>query len=675
MPERRRSSASTASSALWASRRRARSRSSSASAPSRMTPPADTSDRRFRRRASTRRGPRSPRYPGSTRRATGTDPPRALRRQRPPRERPSRPAARAATSRGPAVPTATRAKRRSRSPTSSSAACSASAISGRSTSSSTASQRDSSSTGSSDGWASASRRARAPSGVRVRSSSAQRLRAGGRRRRTRRARASRSRRRRVPCGDRRTEGRPPSRGTGRRAASRPAYARAAAAAPSAGRARPGRFGASTTRRRGGRSWRGRRASGRPRAGGFPSAGRAPGRLPPGRPAPRPPESGPVETSRKATPQSRSPGCEGGQIGGRARDERFRVEHGAGRDDARDVAPDEALGGAGVLDLVADGDLAAGRDQPRDVMLDAWCGTPHIGASMSESRWRGRQGDPEERRRVLRVVEEHLVEVAHPVEEDRVRDPALHLEVLPEHRGHARDRCAHAGASIDPSGGCACGRRAQRIMNVLALDTAGPMPSVAVLAGERLFEELLPRDRRASEELLPAIGRVTRGRGAPSRRLRAHRRLRRARAPSPGCASVWPPPGASGAPSAVPVEAVSTLEAIAEAARPWRRSARRGVSRRRPRRARRRDLRPLGRPRVLRSLPPRGFRSRTRRASLAARPSPSCPPDLAVEAGRAPSAGLAAAIARRGGTLPAAMRRRSAAIYSRPSAAEEKHGAA
>ena len=45
------------------------------------------------------------------------------------------------------------------------------------------------------------------------------------------------------------------------------------------------------------------------------------------------------------------------------------------------------------------------------------------------------------------------------------------------------------------------------MNVLAMDTATPAPSIVVLSGERIFEESLSGDRRASEELLPAVGRA------------------------------------------------------------------------------------------------------------------------------------------------------------------------
>jgi len=44
------------------------------------------------------------------------------------------------------------------------------------------------------------------------------------------------------------------------------------------------------------------------------------------------------------------------------------------------------------------------------------------------------------------------------------------------------------------------------MQVLALDTASPAPSVTLLAHGEAWEERLPDDRRSSEELLPAISR-------------------------------------------------------------------------------------------------------------------------------------------------------------------------
>jgi len=45
------------------------------------------------------------------------------------------------------------------------------------------------------------------------------------------------------------------------------------------------------------------------------------------------------------------------------------------------------------------------------------------------------------------------------------------------------------------------------MNVLAIDTASPDASVALVSGSEIFVEALPSERRASEELLPALRRL------------------------------------------------------------------------------------------------------------------------------------------------------------------------
>jgi hypothetical protein len=44
-----------------------------------------------------------------------------------------------------------------------------------------------------------------------------------------------------------------------------------------------------------------------------------------------------------------------------------------------------------------------------------------------------QHEVEQRRRFLRILEEHLVKIAETIEEDRVRHLPLDLEVLLEHR--------------------------------------------------------------------------------------------------------------------------------------------------------------------------------------------------------------------------------------------------
>jgi tRNA threonylcarbamoyladenosine biosynthesis protein TsaB len=103
------------------------------------------------------------------------------------------------------------------------------------------------------------------------------------------------------------------------------------------------------------------------------------------------------------------------------------------------------------------------------------------------------------------------------------------------------------------------------MNVLAIDTASPKPAVSLCRGDELFEEALPSDRRSSEALLPAVRRVL---DSAKFRLEACERLAVCSGPGSftgiriGLATAWGLGRASG----VPVEAVSTLEAMAEAAR-------------------------------------------------------------------------------------------------------------
>ena len=73
------------------------------------------------------------------------------------------------------------------------------------------------------------------------------------------------------------------------------------------------------------------------------------------------------------------GRDRGEKRGLARLEVRRVGERAGRDDARDLAPDDALGLARILDLIADRDAIALADEPRrGTCRRAWKGTPHIG---------------------------------------------------------------------------------------------------------------------------------------------------------------------------------------------------------------------------------------------------------------------------------------------------------
>ena len=231
------------------------------------------------------------------------------------------------------------------------------------------------------------------------------------------------------------------------------------------------------------------------------------------------------------------------------------------------------------------------------------------------------------------------------------------------------------------------------MQILALDTASPVPSVTLLTAGAVWEEPLstsrglipegglippPRlppheSRRASEELLPAIERCFTAAGT---RLPDCDRIAVCSGPGSftglriGLATAW----GLGRAAAVPVEMVSTLEALAETARY-----------RHPNEVT--TVLDAGRGEVVLAvysleadrarlvsgperLPIEAARERAARLDTVA-----LPPDLldAASAGAAaisPSRALAEAVARHPG--PALSRLEG--IYSRPSAAEEKRGA-
>ena len=63
---------------------------------------------------------------------------------------------------------------------------------------------------------------------------------------------------------------------------------------------------------------------------------------------------------------------------------------------------------------------------------------HGGLDLAVARAARRQGDAEQAGRLLRVVEEELVEVAHPVEEQRLQMVGLDAQVLRHHRRVRRD---------------------------------------------------------------------------------------------------------------------------------------------------------------------------------------------------------------------------------------------
>ncbi len=103
------------------------------------------------------------------------------------------------------------------------------------------------------------------------------------------------------------------------------------------------------------------------------------------------------------------------------------------------------------------------------------------------------------------------------------------------------------------------------IHVLAIDTASSLPAVALLWSGRPLEERLPVERRASEELLPAVERLLRLAGGS---LGDCTRIAVCSGPGSftgarvGLATAWGLGRALG----LPVESLSTLEALAQAAR-------------------------------------------------------------------------------------------------------------
>lgn len=215
----------------------------------------------------------------------------------------------------------------------------------------------------------------------------------------------------------------------------------------------------------------------------------------------------------------------------------------------------------------------------------------------------------------------------------------------------------------------------QISSVLALDTASPFPAVSLLRDGVASSKRLSSDRRASEELLPAIEQLFAQTGA---RLRDCERIAVCSGPGSftglriGLATAWGLSRGSG----VEVEPVPTLEAMAEAARDSGAEqvaaaldAGRGEivlefyglagARAEPlspaRRLRRDEAREQCRGMALVSLP----------QDLLGIPALPLPVPL--------SEILARAVAR--APRSAASPLESAAVYSRRSAAEEKHGAA
>ena len=132
--------------------------------------------------------------------------------------------------------------------------------------------------------------------------------------------------------------------------------------------------------------------------------------------PSEPEARPVAAERGE--QRRAPFLEQRFLGDRAR-----------RHDAHDLAIDRALRLGRVTDLLADRDGLAAAQRAREIRIDGLHGDPgHRYRRATRLAARG-QRDVEQARGPARVIEEELVEIAHPVEEQLVRMLRLDAQVL------------------------------------------------------------------------------------------------------------------------------------------------------------------------------------------------------------------------------------------------------
>ncbi|HYB53091.1 MAG TPA: tRNA (adenosine(37)-N6)-threonylcarbamoyltransferase complex dimerization subunit type 1 TsaB [Thermoanaerobaculia bacterium] len=209
--------------------------------------------------------------------------------------------------------------------------------------------------------------------------------------------------------------------------------------------------------------------------------------------------------------------------------------------------------------------------------------------------------------------------------------------------------------------------------LLAIDTASPSPAVALLDRGAVFEEALPSDRRASEDLLPAIHRCLTRAGAALGRVS---RIAVCAGPGSftglrvGLATAW----GLGRAAAIPIESVSTLEAMAEA---WRESGEGRVWAALD--AGKGELVTqefdLGAARALPRAPARRAPAAEARTAAGELPVVSLPPAL-LPGASSPRRSLARALALASARAPRPPATGAGLpIYARASAAEEKHGAA
>ena len=147
--------------------------------------------------------------------------------------------------------------------------------------------------------------------------------------------------------------------------------------------------------------------------------------------------------------------DGGKIIVPALRQHIGIGDGAGRDDADDLAADDALGRGRVLHLLADGDAVALFDEAGDVAVSAVKRHAAHGRALRQTAHLAGERQIELARNGKRVVKEHLIEIAETVEQDLVLAGPFDGEILLHHRGqlafvHAFIRSSQR-ASCSPCG--------------------------------------------------------------------------------------------------------------------------------------------------------------------------------------------------------------------------------
>ena len=131
-------------------------------------------------------------------------------------------------------------------------------------------------------------------------------------------------------------------------------------------------------------------------------------------------------------------------------EHLQVADRSRRHDPRDLPAHQPPGLRRILDLIAHGDLVARVEQPGDVGVDRVVGHPAHRRLAGGSLLPRGEGDIEYRCGGRGVLEEQLEEVAHPVQQNRVRVVGLDRQVVPEHRREGGDVPGRPSRS---TGGC------------------------------------------------------------------------------------------------------------------------------------------------------------------------------------------------------------------------------